>query len=69
MTPLQKAQLELDQIHMFQIENDNGLHQQIYEYEEAKAEYEFEMASENAWLKAAEYDAEAQYELDNMRYY
>ncbi len=31
--------------------------------EDAIAEYEFETASEGAWLKAAEYDPEAQDEM------
>lgn len=56
-------QEELDQLHMSQIETDNGLAEQIYEYEEGKAEYEFEMNSENAWLRAAEYCPEAQDDL------
>lgn len=37
--------------------------------EDAQAEYEFEMASEGAWLRQAEYDPEAQDEMhrDDMR--
>ena len=64
-----QAQLELDNIYALEIEIENGLHEQIYEYEEARAEYEFEMAAENAWLREAEYDAQAQHELNNIVWY